>query len=112
MAERQLKKIYCKFLQYVLKLLDEYSQFEIALTNDLPLKNPEEVYLYVKENTIVFIHSPHQDLSQPTTITCHEPVVTNAYFVYLEKFWASIPPINRNKDWIRKKILQLLNLLS
>lgn len=111
-AEPQLKNALGRFLQYLLKLLDEYSLFQIALTNDLPVNNPEEICLYVKENTVTFIHSPQHDPSQPATVTSHEPLVTSAYFTYLDKFWASIPPINRNKDWVRKTILQLLNLLS
>ncbi|HHX74426.1 MAG TPA: hypothetical protein GX699_05945, partial [Firmicutes bacterium] len=97
---------------HLLHLLTAYPNFEIALINNLPVAEPPEICLYTKENTLVMANSQLPDKTEPFTILSREQNVVNAYFVHFETYWHSIPPINRDREWVGEKFRNLLHNLA
>lgn len=99
-------------IQHLLYLLETYPSFEIGLTRDTPINIQDGYCLFVKEKTITVVNSYYPNSLTPLTLLNQEPTIVDAYYLHLNNFWQQIPPINRQKTWVREKLAKWLEKLA
>lgn len=100
-------KYFCKQLEAIIRRLDQYPNYQIALTNR-PLHKLDNVNVWVKENVITFAYPSSKSLDSSFYVSSKEPTVVNAFFKYYEHLWNSLPRINKDKEWIKTKLQGLI----
>ena len=99
-------------IQHLLYLLETYPSFEIGLTRDTPINMQDGYCLFVKEKTITMVNSYYPNSLTPLTLLNQEPTIVDAYYLHLNNFWQQIPPINRERNWVREKLAKWLEKLA
>ncbi len=93
-------------IHHIICLLEENQNFEIALISEPPIASFKGISLWIKENTIT-IATKEGDSNLSSLIS--EPTVVNAFYQYYDNYWDSIPLVQRNKDWVKKRLLELVS---
>lgn len=100
-------KYFCKQLEAIINRLDQYPNYQIALTNR-PLNKLDNANVMVKENTISFAYSSSKPIDSSFYLCSKEPTIVNTFFRYYENLWNSLPRTNKDKDWIKAKLQGLI----
>jgi predicted transcriptional regulator len=92
-------------LRGLINLLNEKSNFSLALITDYALPHVRDVSLYIKENTIAVANSRTQGTLSP--LIMKEPTIVRTFYQYFERFWGSIPRVQRDKESVIHRLEQL-----
>lgn len=102
-------------LKNTIELLNNNDNYEIAFVSGNKIFGKNTMYLALKEDTAALFSSWDSE-GNPLCILIKEKMVVHAFEEYLRRTWEQIPSVNRDKNWvIRKlqtKIAQLENSLT
>jgi hypothetical protein len=98
-------KYFKKGILGLIKLLNENSNFSLALISEYPFPNVRNVALSIKENTIAVANSRVHDT--PCPLIMKEPTIVRAFYQYFEQLCSSIPRIQRDRESVIRRLNQL-----
>lgn len=92
-------------IEYLIWLLVTFPNFNVAFYRSGQENLLDGLNLWLNENGPVIIN---QEIDDDSSIIMDEPSICTAFYVYAEKYWYSIPSVEREKESV---IRQLKNML-
>jgi hypothetical protein len=99
-------KYFRRGLQGLIKLLEGNKNFSLALITEFALPHVKNVTLSVKENVTAIANSRVQGTQYP--LIMKEPTVVRTFYQYFERYWSSIPRIQRERTNVIRRLEQLV----
>ncbi|MDO5434232.1 hypothetical protein [Eubacterium sp.] len=95
----------CRQVEYLIWLLANFPNYQIAFFRRNQENLLDGLDLWIKENGSLLINKENDD---ETSVLMNEPSICAAFYTYIEKYWYSIPFVDREKEEV---IRQLKNML-
>ncbi|MGB9887826.1 MAG: hypothetical protein ACPLRW_12665 [Moorellales bacterium] len=86
-----------------MQIMEEYPNVEVALVYQPPLPSLGRVNLWLRDSGFLALFLPEA----PEMLTTDEPTVVHSFWQFFGEFWDTIPPIQRDREWVKKKLLGL-----
>lgn len=95
----------CSQIEYLIWLLLTFPNFQAAFYRSEQENLLDGLNLWLNENGPVIIN---QEIDDDSSVIMDEPSICTAFYVYAEKYWYSIPSVERERDSV---VRQLKNML-
>jgi len=99
------KELFSRHIELLIARLNDYSNYEIALISSIEEDQLVKVNFWIKQNKLLTAW-PVDEIN--LVAFAKEPTIINAFYHYYDSLWNSIPRINRNHEWVRTKLLNLI----
>ncbi|MGI9952159.1 helix-turn-helix transcriptional regulator [Moorellaceae bacterium AZ2] len=90
-------------LTHFVQLMEEYPNLEVALICQPPVSWLGRINVWLKDSSFMALPSRNAD----GLFTIDEPMIVHSFWQFFKDFWNSIPSIQRDKNWIKKRLLGL-----
>jgi transcriptional regulator with XRE-family HTH domain len=90
-------------ITYLVRLMEANPNLEVALTCQPPMPRLGRINLWLKDSSFMALPGPRAD----GLFTIDEPMIVHSFWQFFEEFWNSLPSIQRDKNWIKKRLLGL-----
>jgi hypothetical protein len=102
--------IYMRLLGEVLKAVIVSDKLKLCLTSADLLRRLEDTEIIAKENSRIHFSSAAGD--KPRVLITRELTVVTAIYSYFEELWNTTPYICKNKEYVSKQVVKLLEEAS
>ncbi|MGE5415777.1 MAG: helix-turn-helix domain-containing protein [Acidobacteriota bacterium] len=99
-------------LSYTVELLQRYENYQIALVRRDEIPEIYRMYCSIKEDTAMIVASWNEQVTQPLVLSISETAIVHAFAAYFEELWEGMPPFNRDKQWVIRKLQSRIERLK
>lgn len=99
------KELFNRHIELLIARLNDYSNFEIALTSSTEEEQLVKVNFWIKQNKLLTAW-PVDEIN--LVAFAKESTIINAFYHYYDAIWNSIPRVNRNHEFVKAKLLNLI----
>jgi hypothetical protein len=97
-------------LRHVIELLQRHPNFRLGLTHQTH-DYQQDMGWRCKEDSLVALEPRHTG-ADPLSVVLRQPVVFRQFETEFESMWEQLPPANRNRDWVVRKLQSRIERLG
>jgi len=93
----------------MISIMDTISSFKIALTEGPPHDFLDGIDVWIKKNTIILFNTINHNGRSDFSLVTREVTAVNSYFYSFNQLWNSIPPLERDSNWVKQRLLHAIS---
>lgn len=98
-------KLFKKHMEYIIKLLDTYPNFQIALIPFDTTPVPTNTNVWVKQNCLIYAYP---QTNGRAVVLSTESMTVYGFFEKLDLLWTNTPLVNKDITWVKEQFRKLL----
>jgi hypothetical protein len=98
-----------KCIEETILALDKVPNLKIALSEGPLHTCLEDIVIWIKRDTITIFNKKQPGLQQTFSLYTHEITSINSFFYVFNQLWNSITTLQRDRDWTKQKLLQIIS---
>lgn len=106
------RDIFCQCLEEIICIMESVPNLEIALIDGPPYSGIDDIYIWIKENTIAVLSTLLSDLPSNFSLVTQELTTVNSSFYNFNDVWNSIPQIRHDKNWVKQRLFHTMARFS
>lgn len=103
------KEEFKKHLKNIIELLKTNENFEIALVNNLPTMNANNVSIMIEKNIYSIIYATNRLKKDFIALVAKDPTINHTIYNHYNDYWENIPSLQKNKEWVINVFENLIN---